>query len=133
MRRGGKTIPTRLPPRSGCGWCSAHSRAPSSALFGGSNKMRPRVRGSISVYEPTLSETPSTKPQAPEKFRNRNTKNQAPNTKGIPSSRLQTAALASSLEVGASLEFGAWCLGPGASLELGIGNLELVAWALGFS
>src|SRR5881396_1398529 len=67
-----------------------------------------------------LSETPNTKHQAPEKFRNRNTKNQPPNTKEIPSSKLQTAARASSLELGASLEFGAW-------------NLELVAWALSFS
>src|SRR5437867_10773289 len=67
-------------------------------------------RGRISVFEPPLSGTPSSKAQAPEKFRNRNTKNQAPNTKEIPSSKLQTAARASSLELGASLEFGAWCL-----------------------
>src|SRR5207247_690310 len=56
------------------------------------------------------NETPNPKHQAPEKSRNRNTKNQAPNTKEIPSSKLQTAARASSLELGASLEFGAWCL-----------------------
>src|SRR6266511_2882485 len=55
-----------------------------------------------------------TKHQTPEKSRNRNTKNQAPNTKEIPSSKLQTAARASSLELGAwSLEL-LWCL------ELGI-------------
>jgi len=87
----------------------------------------------ISVFEPPLSETPSTKPQAPEKFRNRNTKNQDPNTKEIPSSKLQTAARASSLELLWSLELGVWCLGLGASLELGVWNLELVAWALSFS
>jgi hypothetical protein len=66
--------------------------------------------GRISVFEPPPSESPSTKPQAPEKFRNRNTKNQAPNTKEIPSSKLQTAALASSLEVLWSLELGVWDL-----------------------
>src|SRR6266404_2365224 len=73
------------------------------------------------------SETPSTKPQAPEKFRNRNTKNQAPNTKEIPSSKLQTAARASSLELGASgvwsLEFGVWDLVLHWSLEFGIWSL----------
>ena len=87
----------------------------------------------ISVFEPPPSETPSTKPQAPEKSRNRNTKNQAPNTKDIPSSKLQTAAGASSLELLWSLELGVWCLRPGASLELGVWNLELVAWARSFS
>src|SRR5205823_4212977 len=38
------------------------------------------------------------------------TKNQAPNTKEIPSSKLQTAARASSLELGAWSFFGVWCL-----------------------
>src|SRR5216117_4429868 len=77
-----------------------------------------------------LSETPSTKPQAPEKFRNRNTKNQAPNTKEIPSSKHQTAARASSLELGAwsfsgvwSLVFGGWDLVLLWSLEFGIWSL----------
>ena len=67
--------------------------------------------------------------------RNRNTKNQAPNTKEIPSSKLQTVARAPSMELGASrsLELGVWCWGPGASLELGVWNLELVAWALSSS
>jgi hypothetical protein len=31
------------------------------------------------------------------------------------------------------LELGVWCLGPGASLELGVWNLELVARDLSFS
>src|SRR5437016_2055931 len=65
--------------------------------------------------------------------RNRNTENQAPNTKEIPSSKLQTAARAPSLELLWSLVFGVWCLEPGASLELGVWNLELTAWALSFS
>src|SRR5207249_323604 len=56
------------------------------------------------------NETPNPKHQAPEKSRNRNTKNQAPNTKEIPSSKPQTTARASSLEFGASLVFGAWDL-----------------------
>jgi hypothetical protein len=92
-------------------------------------------RGRISVFEPPRSKKPSTKPQAPEKSRNRNIKSQAPNTKEIPSSKLQTAARASSLELGASLEFGAWCLvfENGASLELGVWNLEFGAWALSLS
>src|SRR6266550_3727350 len=84
------------------------------------------IRGCISANQPR-TETPSTKPQAPEKSRNRNTKPQAPNTKEIPSSKLQTAACASSLELLWSLELGVWCLGPGVSLELGVWNLELVA------
>ena len=50
----------------------------------------------------------------------RNTKNQAPNPKKIPNSKLQTAARASSLELFWSLELGVW-------------NLELVAWLLRFS
>src|SRR6266404_3641326 len=70
------------------------------------------------------SETPSTKPQAPEKFRNRNTKHQAPNTKETPSSKLQIAARASSLELGAwSLVFGVWDLVLLWSLEFGIWRL----------
>src|SRR5881396_1834227 len=80
-----------------------------------------------------LSETPSTKPQAPEKFRNRNTKNQAPNTKEIPGSKLQTAARASSLELLWSLELGVWFLERGASLELGAWELRAFCWALSFS
>jgi hypothetical protein len=78
-----------------------------------------------------LSETPSIKPQAPEKSRNRNTKNQAPNTKEIPSSKLQTAALASSLELGAFLEFGAWCLVFGTRCFFGAWSLEFGACCLG--
>src|SRR6266496_3121313 len=80
------------------------------------------------------SETPSTKPRAPEKFRNRNTKHQDPNTKEIPSSKLQTAARASSLELGAwsfsgvwSLVFGAWCLVVGTSCFFGAWSLEFGA------
>src|SRR5947207_9500749 len=51
---------------------------------------------------------------------NRNIKNQAPNTKEIPGSKLQTAARASSLELGASLAFGAWCLDLFWSLVFGV-------------
>jgi len=74
-------------------------------------EMSPRI-GIISVFEPLLSETPSTKPQAPEKFQISNTKpqNQMPG---------QTAR-SSVFELGASLELGAW-------------NLELFAWALNIS
>src|SRR5213596_1957506 len=75
-------------------------------------KIENRVRGGrIPVFEPPPSETPITKPQAPAKFRNRNTKNQAPNTKEIPGSKLQTAARASSLELLWSLELGVWFFG----------------------
>src|SRR5213596_1433257 len=70
--------------------------------------------GAFSVFDPPLSETPSTHPQAPEKSRNRKTKNQDPNTKEIPSSKLQTAARASSLELGAWSFSGAWSLVFGA-------------------
>src|SRR5213596_845743 len=87
--------------------------------------------GAFSVFDPPLSETPSTHPQAPEKFRNRNTKNQAPNTKEIPSSKLQTAARASSLELGASLEFGAWSLVFGIWCFFGAWSLEFGAFCLG--
>src|SRR5438132_13840136 len=71
-----------------------------------------RGGGRISVFEPPLSETPSPKPQAPEKFQNSNTEpqNQMPG---------QTARR-SVFELGAwSLVLGAWCL------ELG--NWELFA------
>ena len=44
------------------------------------------------------------------KSRNRNTKHQAPNTKEIANSKLQTAARASSLELGAWRFSGVWCL-----------------------
>src|SRR6185369_1880974 len=71
-----------------------------------------RPSGRVSFFAPPPSETPSTKPQAPEKARNRNTKNQAPNTKEIPSSKLQTAYRASSLELLWSLELGVWDLPP---------------------
>jgi len=74
--------------------------------------------------KPSLTKTPSTKtPSSREVPGIETPKNQAPNTQEIPSSKLQTAARASSLELGASLEFGAWCLGPGASLELGVWSL----------
>src|SRR6266516_410060 len=91
----------------------------------------PAGNGRISVFEPPPSETPSTKPQAPEKFRNRNTKNQAPNTKEIPSSELQAAARASSLELGASLEFGTWCLVFGTWCFFGAWSLEFGAFCPG--
>src|SRR5437016_10601170 len=72
------------------------------------------------------------KPQAPE---NRNSKNQAPNTKEIPSSKLQTATRASSLELGAwsfsgvwSLVFGVWDLVLLWGLEFGIWSLLPGSW-----
>jgi hypothetical protein len=99
----------------------------------GENNRQDKSSESHLSCEPPPRETPSTKPQAPEKFQNRNTKNQAPNTKEIPSSKLQTAARASSLELGASLEFGAWCLVFGTWCFFGAWNLELCAWALSFS
>jgi hypothetical protein len=95
------------------------------------NNRQDKGPGSHLSFEPPLSETPSTKPQAPEKFRNRNTKNQAPNTKEIPSSKLQTSARASSLELGASLEFGAWCLVFGTGCFFGAWSLEFGAFYLG--
>jgi hypothetical protein len=70
--------------------------------------------GRISVFELPLSETPSTKLQAPEKFQNSNTK---PQNKCRGQRR---AGRFLSLELRASLELGVW-------------NLELVAWALSFS
>ena len=88
---------------------------------------------SLLSFRATAERNPKHKTQVLEKSRNRNTKNQAPNTKEIPSSKLQTAARASSLELLWSLVFGVWCLEPGASLELGVWNLELTAWALSFS
>ena len=68
--------------------------------------------GRVSAFEPPLSETPSTKPQAPEKLPISNTNPQ----KQMPG---QTARR-SVFELGASLELGIW-------------NLELFAWALSFS
>src|SRR5207249_3154752 len=70
------------------------------------------------------NETPNPKDQAPEKPRNRNTKNQAPNTKEIPSSKLQTAARPSSSELGAWSFSGAWCL------VLGVWCLVFGLWCL---
>jgi hypothetical protein len=64
------------------------------------------------------NEKPNPNHQAPEKSRNRNTKNQSPNTKESPSSKLQTAARASNLEL-------VWCL------KLGVWDLELL-WCLVF-
>jgi hypothetical protein len=66
----------------------------------------PRYQGRISVFEPRLSETPSTKHQAPEKFQISNTKAQ----KQMPG----PTARKSVFELG-------------ASLELGVSNLELAA------
>jgi hypothetical protein len=64
--------------------------------------------GRLSVFELALSETPSTKPQTPEKFQISSTKpqNQVPGQ----------AARSSVFELGASLELGGWefeacCLG----------------------
>jgi len=65
----------------------------------------------ISVFELPPSETPSTKPQAPEKFQI--SKHQTPKT----DAGANGAGRFLSLELGASLELGVWIL-------------ELVAWAL---
>src|SRR2546427_3967786 len=86
---------------------------------------------SLLSFRATAERNPKHKTQAPEKSRNRNTKNQAPNTKEIPSSKLQTAARASSLELGGSLEFGAWCLVFGTWCFFGAWSLELGAFCLG--
>src|SRR3989442_950167 len=43
--KGGESIPQRTLPRSRCGRCSAHSRGPLPALFGGTFKMRPALAG----------------------------------------------------------------------------------------
>src|SRR6266498_3145900 len=75
-----------------------------------------------------LAQAPTSKHQAPKKSRNRNTKNQAPNTNEIPSSKLQTAARTSSLELGAWLVFGAWCLVLGTWRFFGIGGLGFGAF-----
>src|SRR5437867_5992706 len=76
----------------------------------------------------------------------RNTKPQTPNTREIPESkhqkpsskhqrnpRFQAPNRGPRFELGAWSFSGVWCLGPGASLELGVWNLELVASALSFS
>src|SRR5206468_4448105 len=69
------------------------------------------------------NETPNPKHQAPEKSRNRNTKNQAPNTKEIPSSKLQTAARASRLELGA------WSFSGACYLVSGVWTLVFGVWS----
>src|SRR6185369_14172730 len=61
---------------------------------------------------PSLTETPSTKLQAPEKFQVSNTKHQ----KQMPGPTARRWFF----------ELGAWCF-------FGVWNLELVAWALSFS
>src|SRR5438094_8797125 len=68
----------------------------------------------ISSSEPVSSETPSTKPQAPVEFQISNTKPQ------IRCRGKRSAGRCLSLELGASLELGVW-------------NLELFAWNLSFS
>src|SRR6266576_3502204 len=69
------------------------------------------------LQTPSSREIPESKHQKPSSKHQRNPKFQAPN-RGLR------------FELGASLEFGAWCLGPGASLELGVRDLVLFAWAL---
>src|SRR5207248_665777 len=63
--------------------------------------------------------------QTPNIKLHRSSKSQAPNTKGIPSSKLQTVARASSLEMGAWSFSGVWSLvfgvfDSGISLEFGV-------------
>jgi len=68
----------------------------------------------VGVFNGRLSETPSTKLQALEKFQISNTKRQNRCRAKRRAGRLL------SFELGGSLELGVW-------------NWELVAWALGFS
>src|SRR6185503_6017543 len=98
---------------------------------GVSTPRKQRKRRILSCAPSETSATPSPKLQAPQKSRNRNTKNLAPNTKEIPSSKLQTAARASSLELGASRVFGAWCLVFGTWCCFGVWSLEFGACWLG--
>src|SRR5438876_1744330 len=80
------------------------------------NQPRCDGRGELlGSFEPPLSETPSTKPQAPEKVQI--LKHQTPKTDAGANG---TQIWFLSLELGASSKLGVW-------------NLELVAWALSFS
>jgi hypothetical protein len=103
--------------------------APKSASL---RRRLPFLNTGASLFEPPPSETPSTKPQAPEKSRNRNTKNQAPNTRQqapntreAPSSKFQTRSAGRGLELGTWDLFGVW------SLVFGVWNLVLL-WSLKF-
>ena len=90
--------------RSSCKcWQSNKPALPAQGLFS-----RTRCGGRISLFEPPLSETPSTKPQAPEKFQISNPENSC---RGQRRSRPV-------FELGAWFFFGAW-------------NLELGACCLG--
>jgi hypothetical protein len=70
----------------------------------------PKLDERTSVFEPPLSETPSTKPQAPEKFQISNTKPQK--TDAEANGGKSVFELGAWCFFGAwSLEFGAFCLG----------------------
>src|SRR3989454_12670613 len=81
----------------------------------------------------TKFQTPSSKLQRNPGVETPKTKLQTPKKSQVPSSKPRPALRAFSLELLWSLELGVWCLGPGASLELGVWNLELFAWALSLS
>src|SRR5207247_9103853 len=81
----------------------------------------------------TTHQTPNTKLQRNPAIETPKTKLQTPKKSQVQSSKRRPSPRACSLELLWSLELGVWCLGPGASMELGIWNLELVAWALSFS
>jgi hypothetical protein len=86
-------------------------------------------RGRISVFEPALSETPSTKHQGPEKFQNSNTKPQ------YQMLGRTTRRSVLSLELGASLELGNWELGA-FCCALSFSKLEVrppAAWSEGLT
>src|SRR5439155_11080102 len=71
-------------------------------------------------------QAPSSKLQRNPGIEKPKTKLQTPKKSQIPSSKPRPALRAWSLELLWSLELGVWCLGPGASLELGAWNLELL-------
>ena len=75
----------------------------------------------------------NTKHQTPSSRESPESKHQKPSSKHQGNPKFQAPNRVPRFELGASLEFRAWCLGLAASLELGVWNLELVAWALSFS
>jgi hypothetical protein len=84
----------------------------------GVSNIKDRLRFASAIFRDRAIFLPGGSRSSPQDRPNtKNTKNQAPNTKEIPSAKLQTAARASSLELGAwglellwCLVFGVWCL-----------------------